>query len=170
MSELTNPQVPLFTQAQGHLSGIVDRYSKELAEIDDTKGKYIALAEFVITVRHDVRMYAIIDEPDLKALWEMVRKSDVAFDFIMLSVNELILSLGAANFIKLTEEIATAYTSHAAAGVIDPDTIARLPELDVLNELLANNSWVIPIYILNTMSIIGFLTKFNKIKDKPNGR
>jgi hypothetical protein len=110
-----------------------------------------AIKEILLYLKLDVRLYAIMDAPQVETLWEHFRDNESRLDILMELTTEWLLRLGVSQFEALLEALSVSYSYQSKPGVMDSDTFHRLPTPIKLQSLFKENPWLATLYILSTV-------------------
>lgn len=147
-----------FQEAQDIVADFLAR-EIESAETLKSEKRIVDIIELISHLKFDTQFYALSSETHFGELWDYIRSNATKTNFTFNVLAELIVHFGLEDFEDLTNRIADAYTSHSTDSVMDDDTYDRLPNSELLKELLGDNSWAVPLYILNTLHVNDLLAR-----------
>lgn len=124
----------------------------------------------LISLLRDTRLYLIVDDEDLAALWDDLRQDQEMTDFLIMSAIDLKFRLPvgvAAGYETVIERLSVAYGSVGdGATAIDMDTVDRLPTTESHRRLLKANGWYLFLLLLETTNVFEITTNVSEVNHK----
>lgn len=115
------------------------------------------LVTSLISLLRDTRLYLIVTESDLEALWDDLRKDVTLVDFLLMSAMDLKFRLPVGvtgGYESVIDRLAIAYGSLGdGKSVVDSDTLSRLPNSEAHRQLLKHNGWYFFLLLLETTAL-----------------
>lgn len=114
------------------------------------------LVATLLRLYQDTRLYLYNTKELAIELWDELREQDVVFDYLTACTIEfrLRMPVGTSGYDALVQRLATAYVCLSdGEGVVDPETIERLPQSNTYHQLLVKNPWLVFLLTLETTDL-----------------
>lgn len=115
------------------------------------------LLNFGVLVSTDYRLHVLFSPEQARKFWvDEIRSKDDITDFVLCLKNRLFVELDDAETKALITSIVSAFRMdppQKELSLIDDTLYQRSPDRDFLIDLLHNNPWIVPLYLLSMMSM-----------------
>lgn len=139
------------------VSNFIDKEISFASSSDTLTKKKNAILDLLYFIKLDIKPYAISAPEQTKEIWDYIRVDEDKTDFVMRCLSELFLTLGRVSFSELIEDVVLANSTSSDNSSIDDETLDRLPITSELSDLIGDNTWIIVIYIINTIYILDLI-------------
>ena len=122
----------------------------------------VAVAEFVLYLKYDIRQYLFSSDEQLRLLWESIRANEQHVDFLLKLKTEFVARLGREQTLRCCELISDSVSKETTdATLIDEDTYERFPQRSWIYKTLTNNDWLVVVFLLDMLPLKGLMGVIN---------